>query len=178
MELSTRSPGLRELLVVLVALTAPPAAAQMDTEQVDVHIERAIPIEVPDDFSVRVRLTAVTPDEPSVIRWRYGGEGQGGDVVRGVFPKPGVPDRAADDVHRLPTGHWSASVPVVSLARRFPKKLFLTVTAGNPGRVVDRITRRRGGYSTDVVFQFEFTYQGKVVKTFAFAARTGERPRS
>jgi len=76
--ISTRSPGLRELFVVLVALTAPPAAAQVDTEQVDVHIERAIPIAVPDDLSVRVRLTAVAPDEPSVIRWRYGGEGQGG----------------------------------------------------------------------------------------------------
>lgn len=166
MNISTRSPGLRELFVVLVALTAPPAAAQVDTEQVDVHIERAIPIAVPDDLSVRVRLTAVAPDEPSVIRWRYGGEGQGGDVIRGVFPKPGVGDGTDDEAHRLSTGEWSAPLPVVSLTRRFPEKLFLTVTAGNSGRVVDRTTRRRGGYSTDVVFQFEFTYQGKVVKTF------------
>ena len=154
------------MLSALMAAAPGPAFGQRDTEQIDVEIVRAEPIHVPGDFVMRVRLAAITPAEPSVIRWRYGGEGQGGNVVRGRFSKPGVPVGASDEAHRLDVGQWSAPLPVASLARRFPKKLFLTVTAGDPGRVVDRLTRRRGGYSTGVVFEFAFAYQGQLVKTF------------
>ena len=154
------------LLAAFVTFAATHAIAQVDTEQIDVEIVLADPINVPTDFAMRVRLTAITPDEPTTIKWRYGGEGQGGNVIRGMFHKPGVAADAADESHPLQTGQWSAPLSVASLAPRFPKKLFLTVTAGNPGKVIDRITRRRGEYSTDIVFQFEFTYQGKIVKTF------------
>ena len=80
-------------LMRLEILAMSAAVAQVDTEQIDVEIVRADPIEVPADFTMRVRLTAITPDEPTVIRWRYGGEGQGGDVIRGVFPQARSPGR-------------------------------------------------------------------------------------
>jgi hypothetical protein len=144
------------------ALIAGPAWAQPDTEQIDVTIVKAEPHGAPEGLSMRARLAAITPAEPSEIRWRYGGEGQGGEVSRGVFPKPGA---AADAEQTLDVGQWSAPVDVVSLVKgRFPAKFFLTVTAGRPGRTVDRITRELAGYSTDVVFEFEFSYGGKVVK--------------
>ncbi|MHC4399778.1 MAG: hypothetical protein ACYTG0_08870, partial [Planctomycetota bacterium] len=149
----------------LATACPPPAVGAADSEQIDVAIVRADPIEVPADFTMRARLTAITPEEPTPIRWRYGGEGQGGSVVRGRFHKVGVDPNEADEAHRLDVGEWSAPTPVASLAERFPKKLFLTVTAGNPGRVIDRETRRRGEHSTGVVFQLEFRCQGKVVKT-------------
>lgn len=36
---------------------------------------------------LRVRVTACTPDVPVRIKWRYGGEGQGGDVISGEFTR-------------------------------------------------------------------------------------------
>lgn len=42
--------------------------------------------------------------------------------------------------------------------KRFSDRFFLTITAGNPGKTVDRVTRRRGGYSKEFVFEFEFRF--------------------
>jgi hypothetical protein len=58
----------------------------------------------------------------------------------------------------------------------------LTVTAGRPGRTADRVTRRRIDFSTDAVFEFEFSYGGKVLKRLPrrFTRRRAasrERPR-
>ncbi|MBC8217348.1 MAG: hypothetical protein H8E73_02680 [Planctomycetes bacterium] len=52
------------------------------------------------------------------------------------------------------------------MAKRFSGKFFLTITAGNPGKTVDRTTGRRGGYSTDVVFEFEFRSGDEMIKKF------------
>lgn len=131
------------------------------------------PIQILEDVTIRARLKAITPSEPSVIRWRYGGEGQGGEVIRGIFTKPGVPEDASDERHVLEVGQWSSPRELASMAKRLPAKFFLTVTAGNPGSVVDRITRQRGGFSTDVVFEFEFAYRGRVVKTIAVEGPDG-----
>lgn len=67
-------------------------------------ISKAKSFRVPENLTVRVRLKSITPSEPSPIRWRHGGEGQGREVVRGVFPKPGVSADAPVESHTLPVG--------------------------------------------------------------------------
>jgi hypothetical protein len=140
--------------------------AGQDTEQIDLPILRSKSFRVPENLTVRVRLQSITPAEPTPIQWRHGGEGQGGDVIRGVFPKVGVPADAPADSHTLPAGQWSEPVSVVSMTGRFSDKFFLTITAGNPGKTVDRVTRRRGGYSKDTVFEFEFRFGDEMIKKF------------
>lgn len=131
-------------------------------EQIDVAVARSQSTELVDGLWMRVRLTAITPAEPSPIHWRYGGEGQGGDLIRGLFAKPGAEE---NDSHELALGEWSSWTPFSSLARgRLPEMFFLTITAGQPGRVVDRLTGRRGEYSTDARFEIEFRYRDKVIQ--------------
>ena len=140
--------------------------AQQDTEQIDLPVVRTGSFEVSDNLTLRVRLKSITPDKPTPIEWRYGGEGQGGQVIHGVLAKAGVPTDAPLEAHALAVGQWSAPVPIVSLAQRFPEKFFLTITAGNPAKTVDRATDRRGGHSTNVTFEFEFRTGSDVIKTF------------
>ena len=71
--------------------------AGQDTEQIDVPILKSQTFRVPENLTVRVRLKSITPKEPTPIQWRYGGEGQGGQVIRGVFPKVGVATEAPVD---------------------------------------------------------------------------------
>jgi hypothetical protein len=132
-------------------------------EQVDRPLAERAGHRAPDGLLMRVRLKAITPTEPSEIHWRYGGEGQGGEVIRGVLPSP----KSQDGKHLLAVGQWSEWVPVTSLVKGvFPGKLFLTFTAGRGGRIKDRITRELADYSTDVQFEFEFSYKDKPVKSF------------
>jgi hypothetical protein len=140
--------------------------AGQDTEQIDVPILQSQSFRVPENLTVRVRLKSITPTQPTPIQWRHGGEGQGGEVIRGVFPKAGVPADAPVESHTLPVGRWSEPVPLVSMAKRFSDKFFLTITAGDPGKIVDRTTRTRGGYSRDVVFEFEFRFGDEIIKSF------------
>ena len=140
--------------------------ARQDTEQIDVPIFQSQLFQVPDNLTVRVRLKSMTPAEPTPIQWRHGGEGQGGDVFRGVFPKVGVKVDAPIESHKLKVDQWSELVPLVSFTKRFPDKFFLTITAGRPGKTVDRTTGKRGGYSTDVVFEFEFRFGEETIKKF------------
>ena len=162
-----RGVGLTVVLSCAFLLLSPMCGlAQQDTEQIDVPIVQSQSFRVPETLSIRVRLKNIAPDEPTPIKWRHGGEGQGGKVHRGVFPKLGVPADAPVEAHTLPVGQWSAPVPLVSLAERFSEKFFLTITAGNPGKTVDRTTGRRGGYSTDVTFEFEFSFGNDVIKKF------------
>jgi len=151
---------------VLLLLSAMCGFAQQDTEQIDVPILRSAAFQVPDNLTLRVRLKSITPEEPTPIEWRHGGEGQGGQVIRGVFAKTGVPADARPEANALPVGQWSAPLPIASLAKRFPERFFLTITAGNPGKTVDRTTGRRGGHSTNVTFEFEFRSGDDMIKTF------------
>jgi hypothetical protein len=136
-------------------------------EQIDLPIVQPQPFRIPETLTIRVRLKNILPEVPTPIRWRHGGEGQGGEVYRGVFPKVGVAAGAPAEAHTLPVGQWSAPVQLVSLAERLSEKFFLTITAGNPGKTVDRKTGRRGGHSTDVTFEFEFRFADQVIKTFS-----------
>jgi len=127
------------------------AAAPADKGQVDVQVESAT-ISVPGDFTVRIRVTAIKPDEPTDIAWRRGGEGLGGEVFRGTLGT------------EVPTGQWTAPVPVNALVKgRFPDKLFLTFMAGRAGRGAK--SQRGTDFSTDVEMEFEFALGGRAVKT-------------
>lgn len=139
--------------------------AQQDTEQIDLPVVRTESFQVPDNLALRVRLTSITPNEPTPIEWRYGGEGQGGQVIRGVFARPGVQSDAPVQDHALAVGQWSAPLAITSIARRFPEKFFLTITTGNPGKTADRTSGRRSGYSRNVIFEFEFRTGDDVIKT-------------
>ena len=86
------------LAVTLLAVMV--ASGQQDIRQID-RVVRAETIHVPEDLTIRARLKAILPSEPSVIRWRYGGEGQGGEVIRGIFAKAEVPGNASDESHAL-----------------------------------------------------------------------------
>lgn len=154
------------LFCVFLPLPLTRSLARQDTEQIDLQIIRSQPFRIPDTLTLRVRLKNISPKEPMPIRWRYGGEGQGGEVYRGVFPKPGVNADAPAEAHTLPVGRWSAPIRLASIVERISEKFFLTVTAGNPGKIIDRGTRRRGGYSTDVTFEFEFLLGDQVIKRF------------
>ena len=158
---------------VLVLLFSTCGLAQQDIAQIDIPVLRATSFRVPDNLTLRVRLKSITPAVPTPIEWRYGGEGQGGQVIHGVFAKVGVAADAPPAAHALSVGEWSAPVPLVSLASRFSERFFLTITAGNPGKTVDRSTGRRGGYSTDVIFEVEFRAGEDVIKTITSAGPDG-----
>jgi len=131
------------------------AFAQQDTEQIDVVKIDESWQKLPQDFTLRVRLTAIEPQEPTPINWRWGGEGLGGEVVRGTL------------VEKANIGEWSPEVPVSSFLKgSVPSKFFLTFTAGRPGKPKSIQDRTKIDYSTNAEFEFEFSYKGKVVKRF------------
>jgi len=154
------------LPVVFMLLPQIRSLARQDTEQIDPPIVQSQPFRIPDTLALQVRIKNISPEEPTPIRWRYGGEGQGGKVYRGVFPKPGVAADAPIEAHKMPAGQWSVPIKLVSVIDRLSEKFFLTITAGNPGKTVDRKTGRRGGHSTEVTFEFEFSFGDKVIKRF------------
>ena len=143
--------------VLASAPAATALAAAADTAQVDLATEESAG-GVPDGLTMRARIASIKPAEPVGIAWRHGGEGLGGEVVRGVLAP------------KLDVGEWSPPVPVKSFVARpqdWRGKLFLTFTTAR--------TRQDGGrgrgqaqpeVQTDVEFEFEFSYAGKVVKTF------------
>ena len=156
-------PGWMAALLTAAACAAAPPAK--DTAQIDVVVVDESWV-VPDDFTLRVRVTKITPAEPVAIAWRRKGEGLGGEVIRGAFSEK-----------KLPVGRWCQPVKVASLARkgRFPAKMFLTVTAGRPGRTRREPDGRRVrvDYSTGVEFEFDFRCAGRTVKTFREAGPDG-----
>ncbi|NDC64143.1 MAG: hypothetical protein EBZ59_09220, partial [Planctomycetia bacterium] len=104
-----------------------------DTEQIDVGTVEDAAVVVPSELSLRVRLTALEPAAPAAIQWRHGGEGMGGDVIKGTMAAArvaggGAPADAAADL--LEIGQWSAPLPIASVRRPpWPDRLFLTFTA-------------------------------------------------
>jgi hypothetical protein len=144
--------GLRAIGIFLLCLPLTTAAGDDAKAQVDL-LTQADGWRIPEDFTLRARILAMTPAEPSNVEWRTSGEGLGGTVIRGTLGE------------KLPLQQWSEPVAVKSLLKgKFPGHLFLTVTCGRSG------TRRAGvveGQTKDVELEFEFSFQGKVVKTFS-----------
>jgi hypothetical protein len=151
---------MRKIWALLLPLMIGIAEGQ-DNSQVDVEL-RNDSFSVPADLTIRARISAITPSEPSSIHWRWGGEGLGGTPTSGVFGE------------NLAVGAWSGALPVASLVKgKFPGKLFLTVTVGRAGKRVREsggkgldAPARSEGQSTDVEIEFEVAWQGKTIKTF------------
>jgi hypothetical protein len=130
------------------------AGPATDRGQIDVVQKRSEGGVLPEDFTFRARLVSIHPEERTDLNWRYGGEAQGGNVFSGTLGT------------NLALGQWTVPVPVLSLARgKFPPAFmnriwFITFTSSQ------RTTR-----SFEV--EFEFSFQGQVVKNFKEAAPKG-----
>lgn len=130
------------------------AAPAADRGQIDIIQKRGEEGVLPHDFTFRARIVSISPGEKTDLNWRYGGEGLGGNVVSGSLGK------------NLTVGQWTEPVPVISLARgKFPPAFmnriwFITFTSGKP-------TTKR------LEVEFEFSFQGQVVRTFKEAALNG-----
>lgn len=152
----------RAFLLFAVLLAGRPtlaADAQVDLPTIEEPGGWVVPVE----FTVRARVAAITPEEPVTIDWRQGGEGLGGKVTHGQMGK------------ELAVGAWSPAVPVASFAGgQFPGRLFVTFTAGRGGKLIRGAPGwQMEGASRDVIFEFEFSYKGKVVKTLRESAPDG-----
>ena len=140
-------------LAAILGMACPPAfAAKADKAQVDVATE-ATAAGVPDGLTFRVRVAAAKPAEPVAIAWRHGGEGLGGEVVRGTLAP------------KVEIGEWTPLAPLKSLVTgKFPGRLFLTLTAGAVAKPGAKRSERPAPLA-GVEFEIEFAFGGKVVKT-------------
>ena len=147
--------------VVMALRFIAPVAGQVD-EQVDVEAKEAAGWTIPDDLTLRARVTAMTPAAAVDITWRHGGEGLGGEVVRGTLGKG------------LAVGQWSEPVPLPSLVtgKAFPRLLFVTISAEAGGKAKNRAAVV-AEHSTNVMMEFEYAYQGKAIKTIQAAGPNG-----
>ena len=144
------------VLMVFVLLSAGWGLAQ---EEIDPLMAEGGGGGISKDFTMRVRVTRLTPSEPSDITWRHSGEGFGGTVYHGTFGE------------KLAVGQWTQPAEVASLKQgKFDQRLYLTIEAGRrPRRGAQRGHTEAAtaglDYSTDVEFEIEFSYQGQVLKT-------------
>ncbi len=171
-------PALSKTLLACLALTClvTPALAQTTTApdvQVDLASHDETRLAVPAGLTLRARITAITPAEPTLIEWRFGGEGLGGNVTRGAFPHPS-PDSSTTP-KPLDLNQWSDSVPLASIVGKgpAPRKFFLTLKAGRPGKPRSPSDRTLEGYSTNVTVELEFSLDGKVIKTLTEKSLNG-----
>jgi hypothetical protein len=153
------------LAALLLALSPLHAQAPAPDAQVDLAtIEESLP--VPPGLPLRARVTSITPEEPTAIEYRHGGEGLGGSVIKGYFPPLNAP--ASTTPIPLGLSQWSAPVPLTSIVGSkgaAPKKFFLTIKAGKSGKAKSVADRTLLGFSTNVTVELEFSYNGKVIKT-------------
>src|SRR5262249_34093928 len=102
----------------------------------------------------RARVTKATPEPNQVlIEWRRGGEGLGGEVIRGRFTN-------AEKKTEIEMNTWSAPLPLEGIAR----KRGWTV----PTLVVPGAGLRKGKKTValkDVVVEFDFAEKGKSIRT-------------
>lgn len=114
-------------------------------------------------LTFRARVTKATPAEPVSVHWRHGGEGLGGDVVRGTW------------TGRLAVGEWTPPTPLTAF---MPKRsrLYLTVTLQRPEEPVapgKKAKKLPPVEYRDVEMEFEVAYEGKLVKRFTEAGPHG-----
>lgn len=177
---------------LLVALTAGGVCQSAPTAEVpdeEAQVDKVVVTSswtLPADLLLRARVTRIEPDERFEMGWRYGGEGLGGNVVRGTFTPEGVELQAAptrpgrpgsapakvmlEDARdpRFKPGEWSHPVALRSICRgAAPEIFFLTVTAGGNGATVDGDYRRRTGHSVNVRFEFELLRGSRTLKHLA-----------
>ncbi len=144
--------------------------------------------EVPKEFTFRARVTALTPDVPARIQWRWGGEGLGGSVARGELTalaytapkgptlKPGEQPKGGD-IQLDEVGEPLAKDAVVVEDKAF-RYLYLKRGAWSPSVPVASLKIGGKAFITFMLepqnadartlkgaeVEFEFSYKGKVVK--------------
>jgi len=144
--------------------------------------------EVREDFALRARVIALTPERPARILWRWGGEGLGGSVVRGELtavlpaaptaPKPRLPgDSGAAEgaAEELLEGKPADRVVVEGKTFRYH---YLRKGTWSPEAPVASLRTNRRLFLTftleglegfrkfrDVEVEIEFRYRGKRLKT-------------
>jgi hypothetical protein len=143
------------------------------------------PADLPRTVTLRARVTAVTPEEPLRIHWRWSGEGLGGNPVRGVLtdyaadPKAAGGKKKADNPDMIvePTkgggevlwqkpNTWSPAVPLSEFKAR--SHVFITFTLeGQKSKGASAATLR------NVVMEFELALGGKTLKCFTEAGPDG-----
>ena len=128
------------------------------------------------EITLRARVTAMTPEQPVRMAWRWGGEGLGGTPVRGDLaaapaPAPKIDaagksgKRAADGW--LAPGAWSVRMPLSAL-RASARRLFVTFT--NEGSQ----TRQKSPEPLrNVVVEFEVCHGERLLKRFSESGPDG-----
>lgn len=173
----------------LAATASQRAWSQADTEQVDIGTVEAPVWIVPTNLTLRVRVTALDPAEPTAIEWRHSGEGMGGEVVKGALTKPGEPalpaitavkvgpgERrlAAPKFPVFAVGEWSAPFPVAAFkSAPWPNRLFVTFTVGRTPKFASPTDRTVVSCTKGTSLEFELSYQGKPIKTYTETSPDG-----
>lgn len=135
-------------------------------------------------ITIRARVVSMAPEEPARISWRWGGEGLGGNVARGVLtdygpgPKAGSSKKQADnpdviieqvrgaDVLWQKPNTWSPAMPLSEFRTR--GHTFITfMVEGQKSKGQSAATLR------NVVIEFELSLNAKVLKTFSEAGPDG-----
>ncbi len=141
------------LLLVFIPLSVSGAAPEKgELKTIVIDESRS---DLPADFTIRARVTKITPSEDVDITWRHGGEGLGGKVTKGELGRG------------MRVGQWSEETPVAGLTKgSFPTRLFLTLETGRRGKSTSGKSKTdKEEFSTDVVMEIQFSYKGKAVKT-------------
>jgi hypothetical protein len=125
--------------------------AQEQVDKADPKGRAAFPIA---KMAVRVRVTKALPEAPKLhVAWRRGGEGLGGEVVKG--------DLAAE----IAPGAWTEWKPLPEVAGKVGGWGFVTVTVNPPAKRAEPVR--------ECAVEFEFAEEGKTFKTFVEPAPRG-----
>lgn len=120
-------------------------APQEQVDKADKRGRTSFPI---DRYTLRARVTKAVPGATTVrLQWRHGGEGLGGNPVRGEWPE----DLAVDA--------WSKPLPLKDIVGRGSGWTFVTVVVAVPAG-------RKGTPLAETAVEFEFAEDGKAVKSF------------
>src|SRR5204863_937857 len=105
-------------------------------------------------------------EQPTVrIIWRHGGEGLGGNVVRGEF-------FTTEKASQIPIGTWTAWTPLKEIIGAGRGWEFTTLVVTSEPEAKGKSTKP-GVPLTEVVVDFEFAENGKVFKQFTEAGPKG-----
>jgi hypothetical protein len=146
------------LLVVGVLLGAL-VSAQEGVDQPDARKAAAAAL---GKMTLRVRVTKAVPEQKAVhVAWRRGGEGLGGQVIRGEFA---AEDKGPD----LAPGTWSAPLPLETVVGKARGWEFPTLMVSAPA-----VGKKKAEPLREVVVEIEFADGGKVFKTITEPAPKG-----
>lgn len=119
---------------------------------------------IPEGLTLRARVVAAEPSEPSNIGLRCGSEGMGGKQFAATLGKD------------VMVGDWSEPIDLSTVARQTEvgRRWFLTVTGGQAGKyIVGSNPYEFKGAATNVTIEVEFRWQDKPLKSITQPAPDG-----